>query len=335
VRIQLAGDQKGQRGRKGVRKRRGRRRAHSYQTAITLTQVQGRDATRKGRATAKGNQAKRSRTGRERVARRRQVEKSQAPPSGLVLPAIRWRSIALRLLACVIFVALIGLGVYASTDVRFFVYEAQIVGAQHLEADRIYQAAAVHEKNIFWVDPQAVAQRIVQLDGIKVVRVRCELPAVVTIKVEEREPVVMWRATTQQEDLWLDGDGVVLPYHGDVDSPDMVFVVDYSERHLQVGDRIEPDGVVQSALQLAAAVPGARVFVYQPGLGLSFTQGLDRAEWPVHVGTSEDLPRKIQVLQALTDYLQSNDVHPRYVDVRWADHPVYGRQLGGDVEGGD
>ena len=335
MRIQLAGDQKGQPGRKGVRKRRGRRRAHSYQSAITLTQVQGGNTTRKGPAAAKGSQAKRSRTGQERVARRRQMEKSQAPSSDSVLPAIRWRSIALRLLACAIVVALIGLGVYASTDARFFVYEAHIVGAQHLEAGRIYQAAEVYEKNIFWIDPQAVAQRIVQLDGIKGVRVRCELPAVVTIEVEEREPVVMWRATTQQEDLWLDGDGVVLPYHGDVDSPGMIFVVDYSERHLQVGDRIEPDGVVQSALQLAAAVPGARVFDYQPGWGLSFTQGSDRAEWPVHVGTSEDLPRKIQVLQALTDYLQSNNVQPRYVDVRWADHPVYGRQPGGDAEGGN
>lgn len=335
MRIQLAGDQKGQRGRNRVRKRRGRRRGHTYRSAITLTQVQGRAATRKERAAAKGSQAKRSRVGRERVARRRQVEKSQAPASRSVLPGIRWRSIALRLLACLILAALIGLGVYASTDAQFFVYEARIVGAQHLEAGLIYQAAQVHEKNIFWVDPQAVAQRIVQLDGIKGVRVRCELPAVVTIEVEEREPVVMWRATTQQEDLWLDGDGVVLPYHGDVNSPDMIFVVDYGERHLQVGDRIEPDGVVQSARQLAAAVPGARVFVYQPGLGLSFTQGLDQAEWPVRVGTSEDLPRKIQVLQALTDYLQSNNVQPRYVDVRWADHPVYGRQPGGDAEGGD
>jgi hypothetical protein len=49
------------------------------------------------------------------------------------------------------------------------------------------------------------------------------------------------------------------------------------------------------------------------------------AEWLVHVGTSDDLPRKIRVLQALTEYLKSNNVQPRYADVRWADHPVYGR----------
>jgi cell division protein FtsQ len=242
---------------------------------------------------------------------------------------------ALRLLAILILVALIGLGVFASTDARFFIYSAQIAGAQRMRAETIYQAAAVHEQNIFWIDPQAVAERIIQLDGIRAVRVRCELPALVSIEVEERVPVVMWRATAQQEDLWLDGDGVVLPFHGDVDAPDMIFVVDYGERHLQVGDHIEPDGIVQSALQLAATVPGVKVFDYQPGWGLSFTQGVDQAEWPVHVGTSEDLPRKIQVLQVLTDYLQSNNVRPRYVDVRWADHPVYGQLLGEATDGGD
>lgn len=335
MRIQLTGDQKGKRGRRQARKRWSRRRSHTFETAITLTQDQVGQASQKGRSPTKRKQAKRSRAGRERGARRRIEDPTQIPLSSPGRRGIRWRSIALRFPIVVVLVVLIGLAVYASTDAQFFVYGAQIAGVQHLRVEDIYQAATVHEQNIFWIDPQAVAKRVVNLDGIKAARVRSELPALVTIEVEEREPVVMWRATSQEEDLWLDGDGVVLPYHGDVESPDMIFVVDYSERHLQVGDRIEPDGIVQSALQLAATVPGVKVFVYQPGWGLSFTQGTDQGEWPVHVGTSEDLPRKIQVLQALTDYLRSNNVHPRYVDVRWADHPVYGRLDGKTVEGGD
>jgi hypothetical protein len=211
------------------------------------------------------------------------------------------------------------------TDARFFVYEASITGTHHLGAGAIYQAAGVHEQNIFWIDPQAVAGRIIQMDGVKAVHVRCELPALVSIEVEEREPVLMWRSMTQEEDLWLDEEGVVLPYHGEVDAPDMIFVVAYGDQLLETGDRIEPEGMVRSVLELAAAVPGIRVFTYQPGQGLSFTQGANGGEWPVFVGTSEDLPRKIQVLQSLTSYLQDRLVRPRYVDVRWADHPVYGR----------
>lgn len=319
MRIQLAGDQQG---RRKVRKRR-RRRTRNFETAVALTQAQVAEASRK--KSAKRGQAKRKRTRLRRAARPQRVDQPQITESGPTRIAIPWRSIVLRMPALLVLVVLVGLAVYASTDASFFVYGAQVDGVRHLDVNEVYAAADVHEQNIFWVDPQAVVERLMAIDGIKGVRVRSELPALVSIEVVEREPVVMWRATTQGEDLWLDSDGVVLPYHGDVSSPNMVFVVDYGERHLQEGDRIDPEGVVRSALQLAESVPGVQIFTYQPGLGLSFTQAVAGAEWLVHVGTSDDLPRKIRVLQALTEYLKSNNVQPRYVDVRWADHPVYGR----------
>jgi hypothetical protein len=264
----------------------------------------------------------------------RPVTQSEAAEQARARGAILWWPIVRRLPVVLVLAALIGLCVYASTDASFFVYQAQILGARHMAADVIYQTADVHEQNIFWIDPHRVAERIVQLAGIKAVRVRCELPARVVIEVEEREPVVMWRATSQEHDFWLDEEGVVLPYHGDVNSPDTVFVIDYGERHLKEGDGIEPAGIVQSVLQLDAAVPGVRVFFYQPGRGLSFAQQAEGTEWTVYVGTSEDLARKIQVMQTLTGYLLANQIRPSYVDVRWADHPVYGRPMAGITSGG-
>lgn len=217
---------------------------------------------------------------------------------------------------------------YVSVDARFFVYDSHVQGVRHLDPEFIYQAAGVHEQNIFWVRPHEVAKRIAQLDGIKTVKVRCSLPAQVAIEVEEREPVVMWRAETQKQDLWLDKEGVVLPYGGDVHSPDTIFVVDSSERDLEVGDHIEPEGIVRSVQQLAAGLPKIKVFLYKADKGLVFLQKVDGGEWPVYVGSSEDLPRKIQVVQAVTDYLVSQNIRPRYVDARWADHPAYGKPVG-------
>jgi cell division septal protein FtsQ len=240
-------------------------------------------------------------------------------------------------LKLLVLVAVVGLGSligYASVDARFFVYEGRILGASHSDAVEIYGAAGVHEQSIFWLDPQEVARRVIQLDGIKAVRVRFELPSQVFIQVEEREPAVMWRTGNPQRDWWLDKEGVVLPYHGDVDAPDTVFVVDSSGRELQVGDRLEPKGMAQSVLRLAAAVPGIRIFFYEPDRGLSFTQQVGAAEWPVYVGTSRELARKIQTMQALTRYLQENDVRPRYIDVRWPDHPVYGKVPADETVGG-
>jgi cell division septal protein FtsQ len=328
VRINLADDNRDRARGKKRRRQHGRRRSRTYNAAITLSQSSGSQAKQPSK------RAKSKPSPKGKVRSRRQAAAETSAPSQRS-SGVRWRAVARRVPAILILAALVAGAVYASTDARFFVYDAQIVGVQHLTVQEIYEAAGVHEQNIFWLDPQEVARRIIQVHGIRAVRVRFELPAQVSIVVEEREPVVMWRATTQDMDHWLDGEGVVLPYHGDLSSPDMVFVVDFGERHLQEGDRIEPEGIARSALQLAAAVPGVRIFSYQPGQGLSFTQEVDGGQWPVYVGTTEDLPQKIQVLQALTEYLRVNHIQPRYVDVRWPKHPVYGRTSAEIVSGGD
>jgi cell division septal protein FtsQ len=346
VRINLVGDSRTQNRWLKGRKRRGRRRSLVFDSAISMPQAARRDSGRRKRAKdtagkarkkAGRGQAVRTRTARSRAERRQRAQHAAAASSAGILQRIRWRSVGWRLLALVVMAGLIGVIAYVSSDFSFFVYRdgTRVEGARFLRADKIFAASGVNEQNIFWIDPGKVAERIVALDGVKAARVRCDLPALVTIEVEEREPVVMWRATSQNQDLWLDEAGVVLPYHGDVNSPNMVFVVDYGERHLEVGDRIEPDGIVQSVLQLAAALPGEQVYYYQPDRGLSFTHRVSSGQWPVYVGTSDDLARKIQVVQGLTEYLVANNISPRYVDVRWAEHPVYGKPQGDTLVGGN
>lgn len=346
MRIVLAGDSRDNQRRPKNRKRRSRR-SRTFESAITVPQPVRRntgakrrvtDTLGKGRKKAETGQATRTRTARTRAERRQRAQRAAAASSVSILRTIRWQTARWRLLALVLLAALIAVLVYISYDFSFFIYRDQtrIEGVRFLQADEIFAAAGVNEQNVFWIDPAQVAGRVVALDGIKAARVRCDLlPALVTIKVEEREPVVMWRATSQEQDLWLDEAGVVLPYHGDVNSPNMVFVVDYGERHLKVGDRIEPEGIVQSVLQLAAALPGEQVYYYEPDRGLYFSHRVSTGEWPVYVGTSDDLARKIQVVQGLTEYLVENNISPRYVDVRWAEHPVYGKPEGAALVGGN
>jgi POTRA domain, FtsQ-type len=248
-------------------------------------------------------------------------------PKADVIPGrrpIRWSKVTLKVLAFLILVGSIGLIAYGFTAPDFYVYQAAVSGAHHLSAEQLYLAAGIHEQSIFWVRPARVEQSLGQINGIKSVKVSCSLPARVRIAVTEREPVVMWRLRMQNKDWWLDEEGEVLPYHGDVNNT--VFVVDSSTPHLQEGDRIKPEGAVASILQLAAALPGVNVFYYQADQGFSFihksADGIQ--QWPVLVGTSEDLSHKIQILQKLTEYLAAHSIQPRYIDVRWADHPVYG-----------
>ncbi|MGD8623853.1 MAG: FtsQ-type POTRA domain-containing protein [Anaerolineae bacterium] len=313
MRIDLAGREKG----RSNRKRRKGRRSRTFESAVAVPQVPARRP-----APARDHQER-----RHQPRRRERAARSTRP--------ILTGTLLRRLPAILILAGLVSALIYTSLDSRFFVYEAEILGAQHLGPARIYEASGIHEQNIFWLHPAQVARRIAQLDGVKDVRVRCGLPARVTIEVEERQPRILWRVLAQQRDWWLDAEGLVLPYHGDVDSPDTVFVVDSSQRTLKVGQRVEPQTLAPSVLELAQGLPGARLFYYDADRGLSFTQHVDGGAWPVYVGSSDDLQLKIQVMQALNAYLVPNGINPRYVDVRWPDHPVYGRPAGDTGGGGD
>jgi hypothetical protein len=241
--------------------------------------------------------------------------------------------VGMRLLGAVIVVVLTGAVLYASTNDLFFVYGAQISGIEHVDWQTVYDASGVHEQNIFWVQPARAAKQIEAVHGIKAARVHCDLPAKIVIEVEERRPIMMWRSKSQQKDWWLDEDGVVLPYHGIV--TDTIFVVDSSEQSLEVGKQVKPDDIVQSVQRLAAALPEVDVFYYHGDRGLRFNQRTAKDEWQVFIGDSTDLARKIQVVQALTKDLEKRRIRPRYIDIRWADHPVYGSPGGRGRQVGD
>jgi cell division septal protein FtsQ len=317
--------------RKRRQRRKKRRRARTLDSAIARPETMVRPQSRQRRAPAKRNipqsQPQPQPSLRERERERGRGRERAAKTGVRAADASRARggirTGLIRLPALLILAGLIGLLVYGSVDARFFVYQGRVGGARHIKAEAIYSQAGVHEQNIFWIRPEKVAERILQIDGIKAVHVTTALPAEVSITVEEREPVVMWRAVAQQQDWWLDEEGRVLPYPGDPESPEMIFVVDSSGRQLTPGGSLQPAELVHSVQQLAAALPGTRIFFYDGERELSFTQQVDGQQWPVYVGDSADLPHKIQVLQVLTRYLQEQKIHPRYVDVRWADHPVY------------
>jgi hypothetical protein len=260
---------------------------------------------------------------------------STAPsPTPIIWPQFG-QAFAARWWVLLILFLILGVAAYASSDERFFVYDARISGVQHLDPQAIYSAAGVDKQSIFWIDPQRVAESIARVQGVKAVHVRLALPSAVTIEVEERQPVVLWRSSAQKRDWWLDSEGVVLPYHGDPSAAATIFVVDYSDRQLEAGTQIQPADVASSVLQMAASLSGVRVFFYDADRGLYFTQQAHIGEWPVYVGDCGDLARKIQVAELLSKHFEDHNLQPAYVDVRWADRPVYRLPPGGSSSGGN
>lgn len=271
-----------------------------------------------------------SRTKRRIGMQRRQAERrtrGEAQGTVSIQPLWRripWRLVVPRIPALILMIGALALSVIVSTSASFFVYGAQIQGNRHIDAASIFEASGVNERHILWVDPREVAEQISQIPGVKSVTVRLSLPAQVIIQVREREPVIMWRTMSVGGDWWLDEEGFVLPYHGDTEHPNTVFVVDWSDRQLQPNARIDPPDLVLWVKQMAQALPGARLFYYQQDRGLNFIQEKDNHKWPVYVGDGQGLALKIRSVQALSSYLLAHEIYPGFIDVRWPELPVFG-----------
>ncbi len=226
-----------------------------------------------------------------------------------------WRATRLRLLGAALLLGMLGLLTYAFRSYNFYIYDAEITGYHWLKREAIYAAAGVHTQNIFWLSPAEVAASVEALPGVREAKVQVWLPATVRIQVEEREPEMIWR--TADGDLWLDRDAVALPYGGDPTGA--VFVVDRSGQTYRPNDRVEPD-VVASVQALQAEFPEVHTYYYQAHEGLTFASP---EGWPIQIGTSQDMARKVAVLKALGKWLRDRGIQPINVDLRLVDHPVY------------
>lgn len=308
-----------------IRRRNGRGRSEKFHQAIPA-----KAGLAHRRARTQPSPQTRRRPARPTVEQRGAV----AAPSSTAWLQFR-RIVAARWWALALLLVLLSGAAYAASDERFFVYQAAISGAEHLDARAVYSAAGVDKQSIFWVNPERIRDQVSALQGVKSVEVRCSLPSQVAIHVEERQPAILWRLDGQHQDWWLDAEGFVLPYHGDTQAPGTVFVIDYSDRTLVPGQTIEPAGLASSVLKMAASLSGVRVFFYDANRGLYFTQAAEAGEWPVYVGDSADLAHKIQVTELLNKHFQDSKIKPTYVDVRWADRPVYGLPGGATASGGN
>jgi len=204
---------------------------------------------------------------------------------------------------------------YLFTDARFFVFEATVAGHRHLSAHEVYQQAGLEGQSIFFVNPQHVSSRIEQLPYVKAATVTCRLPARVRIEIVEREPVYLWQVGAKL--YWLDEEGVVMEPRGP--SPDTVVFLDVDAKALVPGSRVAPE-ILEAARKLKEWLPAEKIFQWSQSQGLSFKH---RDGYPVYLGQLTDLPEKLATLSALAEDFAQNNVHPEFVDLRFAGRPYY------------
>ncbi len=206
--------------------------------------------------------------------------------------------------------------VFLFSDPRFFVYSSEVTGCALVPAANIYEASGADTSSIFFVAPGEVRRRLLErFPGLEEARVAVGLPAVLRIRVVERQVRFVWEAEGQ---TWLaDAKGVIL---GRGSSPGGMLYIRCTEGcTAAAGQQLDP-AVLEAVASLSRLLGGRLQFEYSLGHGVSW-----RSEqgWPVYFGTGADLPLKVAVMQSMLADLEANGIQPQFLDVSVPSRPFY------------
>lgn len=231
-----------------------------------------------------------------------------------------WAMLRSRLLWILLTVLIVvgGLTAWVALDERWYVYREDVHfnGLSYLSADELWQAAAIDGWQIFWIDGEAVRQRLLQNPYVADAQVHITaLLTKITVDITEVRPVALWE--TDAGIRWLRDDGLALEPRG-ATPPGLLQIYDPPAEATVPGAArgaaIDP-AVLVSAQALANRLPGVTPLRYNALVGLNFRLP-DQPYW-VYWGDGEDVEKKLANLAAAETLLQSGEVEGAVIDVRF------------------
>jgi cell division protein FtsQ len=207
---------------------------------------------------------------------------------------------------------------------RFYVDQVIVTGNERVAAEVIAQASGLRGYSIFFVNPQAIAAKIMQtVPPIQQARVRYALPNVVTVDVVERADQIMWQFGGKR--FWVDDGGGLHLVQGESEPQLLV-----KDTRPEAPTSVEP-GALTAAQQLAQLLPTVRTVEYAPITGLRLTTSRN---WTVYLGIGDDMADKIRTLRAIEARLAKDEsAQPLLLDLRFPERPYYrpaSQEAGGD-----
>ncbi len=239
------------------------------------------------------------------------VTRPSMSPVRIWLARINWLQVA-------IFAALIaaaGGAAYGITLEPFRVAPdtVEVTGNRRLAAWEVMDAAQVAGDNVFTVQADAVADRLLALPGVKSVGVRVHLPNQVLIDVAEFLPLVEWQKPEGR--LWLAEDGSSVPIAG---NPPAMILVDPRGEAGDANGKLRKN-IREDLTVIQQVLPEQREFYYGASEGLYF-----RAPegWNVYLGEEGNVEHKLEILAGLQNELITREPKPRKVDLRFPEFPT-------------
>jgi cell division septal protein FtsQ len=151
-------------------------------------------------------------------------------------------------------------------------------------------------------------------------KITIELPAIVTITVKERFPVVLWSQAGVQ--AWIDGYGYSFPVHGEAD-----WVINIEATGSPItGPNDDPNKpikqeMVSAIMDLNDYIPDNSILIYDPVYGLGWQ---DEGGWLVYIGFEADgIDVRLEVYQEILKDLEATNIHPVLINVAYIHTPYY------------
>lgn len=263
----------------------------------------------------------------------------------LQLPALPKIKLGWRLISGLIFLLSFTVVITFTSLNTFKVSAVNLQGAERLSAETVVSQLGLSGTSIVKVQPKAIeAQIIERFPSLSSAKVSAGLPASVTIKVVERQPLVSW----QQENTtwWIDSEGVMFPPDGEAIIPLTVAANSYppaapvSETETTAGENAAADESAEAELlsvepafprttpefvlgilSLIDYIPEGSVLQYDPQFGLGWR---DPNGWMVYFGkdiTNIDL--KLAEYQTIIAELREDNLTPALISLEFLHAPFY------------
>jgi len=262
---------------------------------------------------------------------------TDTPGSEIRLPAMPEVKLGWRLLSAFL-VILLGIGIYMlNFSDSFEISTLNLSGAQRIPAEEILDKLELSGKPIISVIPSEIeAQILAEFPDIKSATVRVELPANLTISIQERIPAITWiidgEATT-----WVDDEGFTFPIRGEATIPLKVMAngdpprplgyidpasepAEETETPILPTPSVDPQ-FVASVLKLRTYIPAGAALLYDPENGLGWT---DAQGWQVYLGTDvSQIDVKLVEYQKIVTALLEQNLQPVLISVEYIHAPYY------------
>jgi cell division septal protein FtsQ len=213
----------------------------------------------------------------------------------------------------------VGLALWLGLDDRFYVNSIKITGNTRVSAADIVQKSGALGQHIFWLRPIEVAQHLpAVLPSIRSAKMSCSLPAECSLSVVERQPIVAWQYGNAI--TWIDADRVAFAAEGK--AVGALITIEATEGPALFPGQRADQQLIDAASAVAQAMPEIRTYRYTAAHGLEFN---DARGFPVYLGLGSNMVDRVMIWKTLNPYLVSQDITPKFVDVRYPLAPYYGQ----------